>query len=224
MECNECNAEFDESDLIEFNGKHICGNCKETYLQKVREGMSPATPVSNSLFAEEQYYSDGKHLIVRHQSVLPHRCIHCNQPGLKQNQLNLTYLSPWWYLLIIPLLIFSCVGILIFIGLSILIRKKVTFKASVCEYHNRFSNYVSAFVIGGIILCFFGLGIFFINTELTFALVIGIGGLLVCVISIIISNLMNQVRITKITGQYYWVKGMGRDFLDSLPRWHTNSF
>ncbi|MCJ8332375.1 MAG: hypothetical protein HRT89_13055 [Lentisphaeria bacterium] len=38
--CTECLDEFEEMSLASFDGTLVCGRCKETYLQKLREGVS----------------------------------------------------------------------------------------------------------------------------------------------------------------------------------------
>ncbi len=37
--CNECWNEYPESELVNIDNKWICGQCKETYLQRLQEGV-----------------------------------------------------------------------------------------------------------------------------------------------------------------------------------------
>ena len=39
--CTECGRPFSANDLVRFGDRWICGNCKETFAQKLREGVAP---------------------------------------------------------------------------------------------------------------------------------------------------------------------------------------
>lgn len=39
--CSECGRPFSTNDLVRFGDRWICGNCKEIYAQKLREGVAP---------------------------------------------------------------------------------------------------------------------------------------------------------------------------------------
>jgi uncharacterized RDD family membrane protein YckC/ribosomal protein S27AE len=39
--CSECGRPFSSNDLVRFGDRWICGNCKETFAQKLREGVAP---------------------------------------------------------------------------------------------------------------------------------------------------------------------------------------
>jgi uncharacterized RDD family membrane protein YckC len=39
--CTECGRPFSPNDLVRFGDRWICGNCKETFAQKLREGVAP---------------------------------------------------------------------------------------------------------------------------------------------------------------------------------------
>ncbi len=39
MSCNECWNEYSKSELVNIDNKWICGQCKETYLQRLQEGV-----------------------------------------------------------------------------------------------------------------------------------------------------------------------------------------
>jgi uncharacterized RDD family membrane protein YckC/ribosomal protein S27AE len=39
--CSECGRPFSANDLVRFGDRWICGNCKELFAQKLREGVAP---------------------------------------------------------------------------------------------------------------------------------------------------------------------------------------
>jgi len=39
--CSECGRPFSTNDLVRFGDRWICGNCKDTFAQKLREGVAP---------------------------------------------------------------------------------------------------------------------------------------------------------------------------------------
>jgi uncharacterized RDD family membrane protein YckC len=39
--CSECGRPFSASDLVRFGDRAVCGNCKELFAQKLREGVTP---------------------------------------------------------------------------------------------------------------------------------------------------------------------------------------
>ncbi|HXN45613.1 MAG TPA: RDD family protein [Bryobacteraceae bacterium] len=39
--CTECGRPFSPNDLVRFGDRWVCGNCKETFAQKLREGVAP---------------------------------------------------------------------------------------------------------------------------------------------------------------------------------------
>ncbi len=39
IHCSECWNEYSQSELVNIENKWICGQCKETYLQRLQEGV-----------------------------------------------------------------------------------------------------------------------------------------------------------------------------------------
>jgi uncharacterized RDD family membrane protein YckC len=39
--CSECGRPFSSNDLVRFGDRWVCGNCKELFAQKLREGVAP---------------------------------------------------------------------------------------------------------------------------------------------------------------------------------------
>jgi len=39
--CSECGRPFSANDLVRFGDRWVCGNCKEIFAQKLREGVAP---------------------------------------------------------------------------------------------------------------------------------------------------------------------------------------
>jgi uncharacterized RDD family membrane protein YckC len=37
--CAECFTEFDESEMVKYGDQHVCGSCKSTFFQRVKEGV-----------------------------------------------------------------------------------------------------------------------------------------------------------------------------------------
>lgn len=48
--CGQCQRYFTADDLIPYQGQFVCAQCKETFFQRMREGL-PMGPVSNLRFA-----------------------------------------------------------------------------------------------------------------------------------------------------------------------------
>jgi uncharacterized RDD family membrane protein YckC len=43
MSCTVCHSRFPENELVRYHNDHVCVNCKDSYFQRIREGVEPAT-------------------------------------------------------------------------------------------------------------------------------------------------------------------------------------
>lgn len=41
--CNECQENFDESEMVTYGEEYVCSACKDTFFQKIKEGVLTGT-------------------------------------------------------------------------------------------------------------------------------------------------------------------------------------
>ena len=72
--CCVCGIELGAEELAEFGEERVCGNCKDIYIQCMREGVNPSS-------LSGICYRDGNRLIMDRAAALPsHVCCYCGKP------------------------------------------------------------------------------------------------------------------------------------------------
>jgi hypothetical protein len=151
-------------------------------------------------------WREGKALVMRAGSALPHRCVKCNEPAAQPIKSRWVYWHhPGWYLLIL-------VNVLVYVLVALVVRKRSRIAPGLCSRHRRRRRVFLAIGWGGF---FLGLAFFFpgpLETAAGPAI-----GMLIILAAIITG--MAGARIAyaaRITKEEVRLKGCGAAFLDSL--------
>lgn len=210
LKCPQCG-------LINFATAPACKRCKIPFNE---QEAFPASQTAEDSFPlppsqHEQYdpnepkgvWRDGSLLVMTKETILPNRCVKCNAPAIKL----LKRTVEWYprYVILIFILI-RIVGLILYF----ILRKRVTVYIGLCEAH---LNRRRIGVITGLSLFMLGLITFFgALTNENFPL--ALPGLLFVLVGIIVMALTwRVVSASKIQEPYVWVKGIHRDFLETLP-------
>lgn len=154
-------------------------------------------------------WREGKHLVMRPGSALPHRCVKCNQPAIEPIRARKVYWHhPAWYVLFF-------VSILIYIVVALIVRKKAELAPGLCARHQRRRRIFLAIGWVGFLL---GLGLVFIGLDERTGMLIWGGFLLLAVTAIAGIVGARIVFPTRISPAQIRLRGCGKDFLDSLPQ------
>jgi hypothetical protein len=151
-------------------------------------------------------WREGKALVMRAGSALPHRCVKCNEPAAQPIKARWVYWHhPGWYLLIL-------VNVLVYVLVALVVRKRSKIAPGLCSRHRRRRRVFMAIGWGGF---FLGLAFFFpgpLETAAGPAI-----GMLIIFAAILAG--MSGARIvypSRITKEEVRLKGCGAEFLDSL--------
>ena len=68
--CSQCGTFHSPDDLVSFSGLKVCGACKPTVVQRIKEGLRPTG--SNNVWRA------GRQVVTFNESIFPKRCIKCN--------------------------------------------------------------------------------------------------------------------------------------------------
>jgi hypothetical protein len=141
------------------------------------------------------------------ETILPNRCIKCNAPAIKL----LSRTVEWYprYVILVFILI-RIVGLILYFCL----RKRVTVYIGLCEDHinkRRFG------VLAGVVTLLVGFVAFFGAIANENFGIIFLGLLLILAGIIVMVTVWRTITATRIEEPYVWVKGVHKDFLDTLP-------
>jgi hypothetical protein len=175
----------------------------------VIEKGNPFAPPRASLDAApaHEYWREGKVLAMRIGSVLPPRCVKCNEPAVEPSKSRRYYWHhPAWFLLVL-------INLLLYMIVAVIVRKKAVVAPGLCAAH-RMRRIVLLWVawigfVGGMAGIYVGTA-----QDVGAALAAGAGLLLVAlIVALFASRLLYPARITK---EEVRLKGCGAPFLDSL--------
>jgi hypothetical protein len=201
--------------LTNFATAPACKRCKNPLDNQAGSAEEPAVGFYQPPPAGQPYnvnyttaaWRDGSLLVLTKETILPNRCVKCNAPAMKL----LRRTVEWYprYIILIFLLI-RIVGLILYFCL----RKRVTVYIGLCEDHvnkRRFG------VLAGCVTMLIGL-VWFFGALMNESFGFGFLGLLVFLAGIIVMvTVWRTVTATKIQEPYVWVKGVNKDFLNSLP-------
>ncbi len=181
--------------------------------ENMDKDINPYAPPTASLKEAgiEDYWAEGKILVVRQDDCLPERCVKCNEPALLPIKARTLYYHHWaWYLLIL-------LNIIIYAVLALIVRKKVIVYPGLCAKHR--TERLLALWIG--LPIFLG-SIFWLIAAIFNSSVLQIGASIVLVVvSFIFGVLRARLLVPiKVNDQYVRLRGAGKAFLDSLPQQH----
>jgi len=156
---------------------------------------------------EDALWRDGRILVMRRDSVLPDRCIKCNEPALGYKLRRVLYWHrPAWYWLIL-------VSVLIYAIVAMIVRKRAIVEVGLCPAHRQ-RRYL-AVVLGILALCGGLGGCLAYASESEAAVYLG---LILAVAGVVIAGFGSQVvTASQIDDNYVRLKGAGADYLSPLP-------
>ena len=184
--------------------------------------LNPYAPPVASLVPETEaqgptdgVWRDGGLLVVRKGSVLPARCVKCNEPveGKRKRQ-TLYWCSPWVYLLVISPLILVIV--------YMIIRQSIVVQTAVCRQHRSQRNRV---ILVAWLLVFGGVGLIILGGTMMdnhrpndLGLPLILAGCVLVVAGPIYGVTAARLQWAKRIDSYFaWLKGASPDYLAELP-------
>jgi hypothetical protein len=194
--------------LITLNKSPVCAQCKPLFLQRMAEGV--ATSGATGIWRE------GKRLVTRSETPFPDRCVKCNTPanGFKLKR-TLYWHHPAIYLMLLLICIISIFGIIAFVVVSIVTRKKAVLHIGLCEAHRaqrRIGLYICTLgMLGGVALLVGAI----IAESWWIALAGGVTFFFGAIWGVVRTRM---IAATKIDKDFVWVSGVGRAFLNELPQ------
>jgi len=205
--CAECGRSFPADELITLNKSLVCAQCKPIFLQRMAEGVSGSGAAG--------IWREGKKLVTRSETPFPDRCVKCNAPanGAKLRR-TLYWYHPGYYFLLLLMCVLSFIGLLIFVIVTMAVRKKALLHIGLCDAHRKER-------LMGIIICTTGIlgsvALFVIAAlkESGWMALIGFAALLFGIIWGIVKA--RTIVATKIDNNMVWAKGVGPAFLNALP-------
>ena len=213
--CSECSLRLPVDDLLEYGNLLVCTKCKETFLDKLKQGVR----VGNGPWRQ------GKTLVFQEGAELPRRCLTCNQPAEHAIKKNLSFVSQWLLLLIL----LGVPGLILYLLIGVLIRKRAKVTAYLCARHRVRRRYLI-------------LGNWLLFAASALALIAGIAGIartartgeqedvwlilnlfaiLGGLLSLVMAIALTLFRVRKIENGTAYVRGAGRPFLDDLQPWQN---
>jgi hypothetical protein len=148
----------------------------------------------------------GRYVILDPDLEWPSRCFKCNKETSYKKEVKLTYVNPWLYLTIL-------INVLITVILAMIFQKIFTVNLPICEEHRLKHRNFIIFQWSMVALFVAALAIGIVTESLVFAAV----AILVFLI-ILFSGIFGRLAFAaKFKNGNIWVRGAGKDFLNSLP-------
>ena len=182
--------------------------------------QSPMTPeahgVTNKAAPSGGIWREGNVLVMHKNAVLPDICLKSNQPANQRIKLNYSWHNP-----IIALTIL--IGVLIYVILAIVLSKKAAIDIPLTSQwvKKRRLRIVMTWLLSFACLSCIFLGIAVLSYESeTIGALLMLSSLVLFFVAIIFGSAMATLfKPTKITDTHVWLKGVNREFLNTLPTW-----
>ena len=199
--CLECGGTFATSEMMSFEGGHVCSRCKPIFLQKLKEGVQ---------IGSSGVWRSRKQLVVALDAALPERCVKCNVATTGQRLKRALYWHhPAVYLVIL-------LNILIYAVVAMAVRKRVTLFIGLCPEHRRQRKMA---ILTAWLLVLLGIGVFVAGISYEQGSVI-ISGIVLFIGGAIYGTMRGHViAARKIDKQHAWIGGVCPDYLAELPEW-----
>jgi len=155
----------------------------------------------------------GDLLVMQKGASLPNRCLVCNQPASVQFPRKMYWHHPWVYLMILP-------GILIYAIVAMIVRKRADVVLPLCTEHAEKRK--RAATIGTLLIVLGLVAMFGSCTQAdgsgdTFAMILGLGALVLFAGLIVLAVGANLIVPKKIDDYYVWLKKVSASYLAMLP-------
>ncbi len=164
-------------------------------------------------FNDAGVWRAGDLLVMQKGASLPNRCLVCNQPASVRFPKKMYWHSPWIYLLLIP-------SILIYAIVALLARKKADVVLPLCTEHaekrKRATTIGTLLIVVGLV-SMFGSCTQADSSGDTFAMILGIGALVLFAGLIVLAVGSNLIVPKKIDDYYVWLRKVSASYLSTLP-------
>ncbi|MDN8580576.1 hypothetical protein QZH63_06520 [Eikenella corrodens] len=179
------------------------------------------TPQSQEYLPQSttECWREGKRVFLPAGTDLPCRCIHCGEEAAPpRRQRKLYWHHPALYLLILTAFI-GLPGLLVYLIMALVVRKKITVTAARCPTHRKQMRQI---YIGIFMLLLVTLFLpYFASTEngivdSSLMSLLYIGLVLIWLVLAILASVF-RLRAVRINEEFSILKGFGRGFLDTLP-------
>jgi hypothetical protein len=151
-------------------------------------------------------WREGDVLVMDRDAELPPRCVKCNRPESVRVLRKLSWHSPWMYLLIFA-------GLLVYAIVAVIVSKRAPVNIGVCAEHQKRRQLYSWIAWGsfaGSIFSFVGSGV------LDSGGLVGLGFLALLAAGVFCALAVRLVQPARIDDRQVRLKGVSREFLDSL--------
>ena len=196
--CVECQRPFASNDLLRYENVFVCAGCKPSFFQKLQEGITPGVAIWRS----------DRFLVLRHDAVLPPRCVKCNAPQYHDTVKRKLFWHPPWIYVLIP------AGVLVYLIVASIIGKRAVVQVGLCQEHRRtrLRGLLVAWLL--FVLSMTGLICAFPYASLY----LGLASLAVLLATGVYAFVRLQiVTPKKIDDRFVWLKGVTPEYLGAFP-------
>jgi len=209
VNCSVCGKPFPTDQVIDLAGQTVCAACKPLAVQSLREGVG-TTSLGGSVWV------DRKFVVTHDQVVLPPRCFKCNEPATGTPLRRKLYWNHPALLLLILVGILIRIGILLYIIVAIITRKRAKVDIQLCDRHRAVRR---NFILLGWIGAFASMALFALGASVHQPIIYGIGVVTFFGCVIVGLRMAGTSRAKRIRKKTVWMTGAGKEFLASLPQW-----
>jgi len=207
MSCALCSESFAPDEVIAFEGAWVCAACKPLLVQRVREGLSVGDASVNA-------WRDGDLVVTIRGSTLTGRCVKCNGVESLSHTSSTLYWHPRW---VYALLLLTPVAYLL---ARLPTQKSGLVAVSVCRHHR---NQRSVLTAGSWFLMLIALVFGAAAAGFSSFVLLGVAGTVLAGGAIAFRRQWDLLSAAKIEGDYVWLRGCGREFVDALPEFNLQS-
>ena len=166
-----------------------------------------------SMFNGAGVWRTGDLLVMQKGASLPNRCLVCNQPASVQFPKKMYWHSPWLYLLLF-------LAFWIYLIVALIVRKKADVVLPLCTQHSekrrRAATIGTLLMVAGLV-AMFGSCSQIDGSGDTFAILSGIGTLVLLAGLIVFAVGSNLIVPKKIDEYHVWLRKVSASYLATLP-------
>ena len=146
-----------------------------------------------------------KYVVAPKECNWPNRCFKCNEQTNYKKKMKLSYVNPWIYITIL-------LNILITLILALIFQKRFDVDLPLCDKHVKTRK---NFILVQWALLATTIGVFIVGGMKNMS-VLTLLGIFLSLIVILMAIASRLAYIAKLKHEKLWIRGAGRDFLDSL--------